>query len=334
MAKEIDKTRAEQEGAVAFVGTGVGVDTEVTREDDDLTEKIRAIVAGMLSNLGTESEEVLGETVQNINTLIFNRNDDLWDELSQIWNAIENLGSGSGAGVNVYKWVSNNAISRRYNCYLQEWIAGKWKNVDENIVVVDYETGPPGHAFNEKVFFHSLGEPDLNDVVPVDVMEMSIKKAYVKTTPGATTTLACYLDKDTTGTEISVACVIDGGGNLNAATPRLTDGEYIWVKRVGAAWVNVTPFHVSVVPTVVNDYAAWFLLTATASSPMTATKVDTSETGISVAIHPNSHIDNYANGEYVYAAKSDGTWTSVNLFSSQAELEDLLHDAPTFVMCE
>ncbi len=99
MAKKIDKTRAEQEGTVAFIGTGVGIETPVTQEDDDLTEKIRAIVAEMLSNISTESEEIVGETVQNINTLILTKNEEILNEITQIWNSIYNLESGSGGGV-------------------------------------------------------------------------------------------------------------------------------------------------------------------------------------------------------------------------------------------
>lgn len=240
MAGKIDKPRHEQEGVHTFIGTGVDIDREPSEEEDDLRRIIREVVAEMLSGLKTETEEEAGEVVQNITTVIFKKTTEIWAEITQIWNTINNMGTGSG--INVYKWISNNATAGRYNCYLQAWVAGAWANVDTNTVVVDYVADPAGHAFNAEVFFYSIGNPDASDIVPVDVLEMSIKKAYVKTTPGATTTLACYLDVDATGTVIDVACVIDGGGNLNACVPSVVDGDYIWVKRVGAAWVNVTPF--------------------------------------------------------------------------------------------
>ena len=60
----------------------------------------------------------------------------------------------------------------------------------------------------------------------------------------------------------------------------------------------------------------WFQLTAASSSPMTATNASTGETGVSVAIHPDSHIDNYDSGDHVFAALLDGAWTSVNFFSN------------------
>jgi len=166
MAKKIDKTRAETEGLVTFIGTGVGVETEVTREDDDLTEKIRAIVAAMLSNQGTENEELIGETTQDVNTFILQKNEEIWNELTQIWNTINNLESGTGSGVNVYKRVSDHGDAGKYNCYLQEWVAGAWANVDTNTIVVKnvYET--TGHAFEGTVYFHSIGP----ETQPVPVM--------------------------------------------------------------------------------------------------------------------------------------------------------------------
>ena len=61
-------------------------------------------------------------------------------------------------------------------------------------------------------------------------------KAYCKNDAGAATTIVCYLDTDETGQEITVNCSIAGGGNLNTAIPRLTDGLLIFVKNFGGAW--------------------------------------------------------------------------------------------------
>jgi hypothetical protein len=250
VAGNIDKPRPEREGPRTFIGTGVDIAPPIEGDEDDLTEKIRAIVAEMLNSFTGGSTEMVDAAGASNITNIFNTYRVRapatgWSlQIARLWEAINDLqsGEGSGSGVNVYKRISNNGTDGRYNCFLQAWVDGAWANVDENTVVVDYVTDPAGHAFNAEVFFFSIGSPDTSDIVPVDVLEMSIKKAYVKTTPGATTTLACYLDVDATGEEIDVACVIDGGGNLNACVPSVVDGDYIWVKRVGAAWVNVTPF--------------------------------------------------------------------------------------------
>jgi hypothetical protein len=51
-----------------------------------------------------------------------------------------------------------------------------------------------------------------------------IRRAYCKTDAPADTKITCYLNTDETGTEIDVYCAIAGGGNLNVAYPRLTDG--------------------------------------------------------------------------------------------------------------
>ncbi len=73
----------------------------------------------------------------------------------------------------------------------------------------------------------------------------TIRKAYVKTTPGAATTVDCYLDTDATGAEITVTCSIAGGGNLNAAIPRIADGDLIFVTKIGVTWYCVTVFQTS-----------------------------------------------------------------------------------------
>jgi len=57
--------------------------------------------------------------------------------------------------------------------------------------------------------------------------------AYCKTDAGAGTTLVCYLDKDATGTEITVYfSIAQGGANLNEAAPRLKDGDKVFVQKI------------------------------------------------------------------------------------------------------
>ncbi len=70
----------------------------------------------------------------------------------------------------------------------------------------------------------------------------SVRKAYCKTAAGAATTIVAFLDTDTTGTEITVACSIAGGGNLNSAIPRLTDGRLIFVTNLSETWYCTTVF--------------------------------------------------------------------------------------------
>ena len=67
--------------------------------------------------------------------------------------------------------------------------------------------------------------------------------AYCKDDAGAGATIDCYLDTDATGTEITVTCFIaQGGAALNAAVPRLADGDGIMVTKVGATWRCLTTF--------------------------------------------------------------------------------------------
>lgn len=69
-----------------------------------------------------------------------------------------------------------------------------------------------------------------------------IRRAFVKTTPGATTTLVCFLDVDTTGEEVNIECTIYGGGNLDEAHPAFVDGDPLWIafNVIADEWQNVT----------------------------------------------------------------------------------------------
>ena len=70
-------------------------------------------------------------------------------------------------------------------------------------------------------------------------------KAYVKTVPGAVTTISCYLDSNTSGSEgavINVNCSVIGGGKLNAAAPRTIIGSLIFVEQIGEDWWATHPF--------------------------------------------------------------------------------------------
>lgn len=70
----------------------------------------------------------------------------------------------------------------------------------------------------------------------------NLRRAFVKTTPGATTTLECFLDIDATGTEVNVECTVYGGGNLDEAHPTFIDGDPLWVafNVIANEWQNVT----------------------------------------------------------------------------------------------
>ena len=69
--------------------------------------------------------------------------------------------------------------------------------------------------------------------------------AFVKTAPGAVTTVDCFLRTDTTGTEITVNCSVIGGSGtekLNAAVPRVVDGSLIFVQQFGTDWYCTQAF--------------------------------------------------------------------------------------------
>ena len=74
----------------------------------------------------------------------------------------------------------------------------------------------------------------------------AVRNAFVKTTPAAVETVVCWLsDTDGTGDEITVSCSVIGGTALNAAYPRLADGELIAVFNDGTNWRCCTTFQAS-----------------------------------------------------------------------------------------
>jgi hypothetical protein len=68
------------------------------------------------------------------------------------------------------------------------------------------------------------------------------RRAYCKTAAPAATEIICYLDVNTTGSEITVKCSISGGGNLNMADRRLAVGDVLFVQKFGSEWWCVEGF--------------------------------------------------------------------------------------------
>ncbi len=74
----------------------------------------------------------------------------------------------------------------------------------------------------------------------------SPRLAVVKTTPtGTDVTADVYLDEDNSNTEVTVTCIIYGGGYLVGAYPTLVYGMPLWVAydKAAGVWRNVTPLY-------------------------------------------------------------------------------------------
>ena len=78
-------------------------------------------------------------------------------------------------------------------------------------------------------------------------VQSGVRRAFVKTTPGAVNHVVCWLsDTDGTGAEITVYCDIHGGAALSAAFPRLIDGDSIAVYQdLSGVWRCCTTFNYS-----------------------------------------------------------------------------------------
>jgi hypothetical protein len=66
--------------------------------------------------------------------------------------------------------------------------------------------------------------------------------AFCKNDASTGTTITCYLDTDATGEEITVYCSMCRASNLNAAVPRLQDGDRISVIKIDGYWRSLQTF--------------------------------------------------------------------------------------------
>ena len=82
-------------------------------------------------------------------------------------------------------------------------------------------------------------------VIGTPINGSNIHKAYAKADAPASGSITCYLDTDETGEEIPVSCEVVGGTNLNAAIPRLENGDRITVWKDGSTWRSTMTFQAS-----------------------------------------------------------------------------------------
>lgn len=70
-----------------------------------------------------------------------------------------------------------------------------------------------------------------------------IRKAYCKTAAGTGATIACYLDTDGTGEEVTVTCTLIQASNLSSCFPTLADGTMMPVWKDGDTWRSLWWFY-------------------------------------------------------------------------------------------
>ena len=170
--------------------------------------------------------------------------------------------SAGGADIKVFRVVTEDTGDGIYNCYEQTLDATEWDDTagdnkfDDkdsiNVEVLNLAEFNP-----EAIYVAHLAANDLISAweqtddegtarwigVPFrSGMHGNMNRiAYCSAAAGATTTIAATLDH-TIGTAITVQCSIAGGGNLNAAIPRLTDNLQIIVTKFGATWYCTSLF--------------------------------------------------------------------------------------------
>lgn len=114
---------------------------------------------------------------------------------------------------------------------------------------------PSAHEYNRLVdavmgLLHSSGVQYFSDSTGVHARRMPVDitapiRAFVKLTPGATTSVDVYLGEDNSDTEVTVSCYIYGGGNLEDAYPTLVYGMpfYVQYDKITKEWKNVTSLY-------------------------------------------------------------------------------------------
>jgi hypothetical protein len=156
-----------------------------------------------------------------------------------------------------------------YNCYKQtldktEWgdTAGdaKFDNLDTTAIEVLnlYENNPEATYKEQLATFDYIAAWKMKDDegyqrwVGVPLTGGLVRMARTTAAAGATQTISCNLISSL-GTEITsglgsgitVYCKVCGGGNLNAAIPRLADDDYIFVVNLQGTWYCTTVFNTS-----------------------------------------------------------------------------------------
>lgn len=167
---------------------------------------------------------------------------------------------GAGFVIKLYEVQSAATGDGIYNCYEQTLDATEWddtagdskiddKNEDNvevlNLAEFDPEATYVAHlAIGDLIVAWKKIDDEANTRwIGIPFRQANADRprlAYCKNDAGAGHTITCYLDTDGTGTEITVNCFIaqfgPNSGNLNAAIPRLADGDGILVTKIGATW--------------------------------------------------------------------------------------------------
>ncbi len=118
--------------------------------------------------------------------------------------------------------------------------------------------------------------------------------------------------------------------------PQQYTSMFIDMRRI---WEEIYNIHQEIIN--IGTNAGWFKLTGVGSNPMTGTRQTCSAgsfSGVSGAestsiyIHPGSALANYAVNETIFASYVGDCWVSVNIFSSDDEVEDLIEETTPNVL--
>lgn len=122
-------------------------------------------------------------------------------------------------------------------------LAAKLNAIIDQVEILGRELGGPHSqitgVIGASVF--DVSEPLLTPNIPRPYSDIHV--AFCSEDSGAGNTIDAFLDIDTDGQAITVTCSIAAGGtDLNEATPRLAEGDEIYVKNFSGTWKCIQTF--------------------------------------------------------------------------------------------
>jgi len=176
---------------------------------------------------------------------------------------------GAGASLALYEVQSAATGDGLYNCYEQKIDATDYAKTDgtdklddlnsTNKVVLNLLENDPEATYKEclatkdrLVGFEKYDDESIARIIGVPIAGCFVRRAITTQAAPADTKITANL-YDNTGTEVTsglgsgvdVYCSVIGGGNLNAAVPRLEDNDDIFVMNWGGKWWCITLFNAS-----------------------------------------------------------------------------------------
>jgi len=173
---------------------------------------------------------------------------------------VQATGGGCSVQLKIFEVQSVATGDGLYNCYEQTLDNAEWDDetgndkFDDkdavNVVVLNLEENDPEPGYvaqlvtgNRMKAFKWQDDAGTGRWVGIPIKRQEVRRAFCKVAAGAGQTIVCYLDVNTTGTEITVTCNVSPSGSaLSDCFRHLAAGDPIMVKKIGSTWYAMEGF--------------------------------------------------------------------------------------------